>query len=164
MLLPAGYAVLILAAAGVSSWRREMTLVSTTSALWLTAGFLLVEIALALRQADARSPGLVVFPLVFLAAFRFRDRWIVSRFDETRMREVLEHSMEQLRIPFERQSWGYALRMSSGRAEIRVRPLPWARAVIRIGDESRSRKIALLRTLVGKRVGRLVPRPRIRFG
>jgi hypothetical protein len=164
VLLPAAYALVLLAAAVLSSWRREMTLVRATTVLWLTAAFLVTEIGLALRGAGLRSPGLVVFPLVLLAVFPFRDRWLVNRYDEAAMGDVLGRSLEQLRIPFERTETGYDLRVKTGVAGILLRPLPRSWAVVRIRDESGSRKIELLRALIRKRLGRLVPRPRIRFG
>ena len=104
-----------------------------------------------------------MFPLVLIAAFPFRDRWLVNRYDESAMRQILEHSMGQLRIPFERRDSGYELRVKPGAAGILLRPLPRARAVMRIRDDTGARKVELLRTLVRKRLGRLMPRPHVRF-
>jgi hypothetical protein len=108
--------------------------------------------------------ALAWFATLSAAALPLRDTWLLSGFDDVRFGSLLEQSLGQLRIPFERDASGYVLTLGTTRARVAIRSLGATRAVVRFESYGTPpKKLGLLRSLLAKRLGRLVPRPRIRF-
>jgi len=164
VVLPTAYAALLAAGWIVATLRREMTMVRVSSLLWLTVGFLVVDLA---RQVagwgEPAVLGSAVLAVALVAWFSLRRWWWFGRFDEVEVRDALERSMDQLRIAFERHAWGYTLRTKAGDAQAYLKRLPGRYGAFCLVGDRQSGKVSLLRSLLAKRFARLLPRPHIRF-
>ncbi len=148
----------------LSELRSESTLLKGSSALALNGIFLGAEALRLIRGPRGNfSMSLVVFGLATASAFLLRDWWLLSRFDVNETRAVVELSLRQLRIAYVPEGTGYSIRAKSTAGAIELRPLPTRRAAMRITSEAPAPKVTLLRSLVVKKFGRLVPRPHLRF-
>lgn len=115
-------------------------------------------------ELRAGSIVLACFAALMLASLTFRDRWLLSGFDETGFCNVVEPSLRRLRIPFEREPGGYALSLGTGAARITYRRFGVGRALVRFERSGAGeKKLDLVRSLLAKRFEPVVPRPRIRF-
>jgi hypothetical protein len=148
----------------LSEVRTESTLLRGSGVLVLNGIFLAGEVVRLLRTpGSGLSVSLVVFGLTTAGAFLLRDWWLLSRFDGNETRAVVEQSLRRLRIEYVAEANGYAIRVKSTGGRIELRPLPTRRAAMRITSETPAPKVTLLRSLLVKRFGRLVPRPRVRL-
>jgi hypothetical protein len=164
-LLLTAYAVVVLGTWLLSVARTETTLVTGWALLRLSGAFLLAELVRVVRAGDDwLSLSLVAFALLTAASLPVRDIWVLGRFDEASVRALIEQSLKQLRIGFAPEGTSYRIFDKADSGTITLRASWGGRAVMRIRCDGRSRKIELLRALLRKRFGRLLPRPHIRFG
>jgi len=170
MPLPILHAFLLAGAWAASSVRRETTVLRGGTVLVVHALLLTLQVVLVVAAALASvgsAAGLVAlawFAALSAAALPLRDTWLLSGFDDVRFVSLLEQSLGQLRIPFERDPSGYVLTLGTTRARVAIRSLGATRAVVRFESYGTPpKKLGLLRSLLAKRLGRLVPRPRVRF-
>lgn len=165
MVLPVAYVASLVAGWLLSAFRREPTVVKVSSLLWLTVGFFAVELARPLGEGQARHWGaLLFFGAAAVMLSSIRRWWLLGAFDDAGARATLEQCMAQLRIAFERREHGYSLRLKDGESRVVLKSLGGSYGALCLPGDRRSRKLALLRSLLLKRFARLVPRPRIRFG
>jgi len=162
--LPSAYAILLAAGWILAALRREMTMVRVSSLLWLTAGFLVADLARHVAGWGEPSVlGSVLLAVALVLWFRLRRWWVIGGFDEAEARAVIEGSMDQLRLAFERHGWGYALRTKAGEGQADLKRLPGKHGAFCLVGDRQSAKVLLLRSLLAKRFARLLPRPHIRF-
>lgn len=187
MILLILYALVVAGAGLASTLRREMTVLRGGTVLAVHAALLTLQAVLlafstlVAGSADGGGSGigwsglaggegmigaaaLAAFAALTAASSQLRDTWLVSGFDDGSFRSMLEQSLRQLLIPFEREVRGYALTLRTATARVALRAIGTRRALIRFeSDGAPPKKLVLLRSLLAKRLGRLVPRPRIRF-
>ncbi len=158
-----GYVAVFVSAVVLSTLRAVTTRVDGGRVLIVHILFLSAEAIRLWRIGDGPSPTLVFFAVVTVGSFLVRDWWLLSKYDESVTRGMVEESLGRLRIEFEADASGYALRTKAAPGTIALRALPGRRAAMLIRADPPAPKIELLSTLLVKQFEPLVPRLRIRL-
>lgn len=157
------YGALFVLAATLSTLRSAITRIDGRRVLVLQGLFLVAEAVRVVRSGGQLSTGLVFFGVAFVASYVYRDWWLLSNYDAERIRDLVEESLRRLRLEFELDGSGYALRSGSTAGTITLHALPAHRGLMRVRADGEAPKIALLSSLLAKRFEPLVPRLRIRL-